>query len=297
MQEGEAPNPNTISSEGPKDNQNKIIAQLRKVSSVVSSVNQEQIQMGPNRFNLKVRGLIHLGNGYIEWLDANRDKVPDEETFRAVASLARSSLFLNFKYYEKAAKKIRAYIQSQPELERLNAPGKQGSPWLGFETILSGILFNDARERYREEVLQKAGELAETGDLMPTHFNHLKRYLFDTVSRRPGDQTAYSYIALHAADIGRWAPLSLQDFQAFVLSRLGNYVGVLSQNESLRKLEEELSSIKPNDLLRHRLTAKTGYHDRAKKLAFVRDVRFKRIDVDKLKSEIAARDSKKKQST
>ncbi len=289
MIEGEAPPPDRISAEGPKDNKNRIITQLRKVSTVVSSVNQEQIQMGPNRFNLKVQDLIYLGNGYIDWLDANRDKVPDEATFRAVASLAKSSLLLNSKHYRRVAKQTRNYIQSQPELEVLNPTGKQNTPWSGIETILSGTLFNDARERYREEILKRAGELTKTGELTPLHFNHLKRFLFDIENRHPGGQTVSSYITFHAAEIQKWAPLSLADFQALALGRLGNYVGVLSQNEALRTLEAEVTSIKPSDPLRHRLTKKTEYHDRTKKLTFIRDLRFGRINVDQLKSELAER--------
>lgn len=145
---------------------------------------------------------------------------------------------------------------------------------------------NDIREQFREGILKRAKELIETGDFSPRDVDHLERFLLDPKGRVPSEFVK-EYVQLHISEIKQWSALSLDDFQEYVITRSGNLDGDISQNNFLRQLDEEIASIKPDDL--KGLNIK--YADRQKKLAFIRDFRFGRINSEEIKIEVGKRAS------
>lgn len=275
-----------LTPEGLQDNKSRIIAQLKRVSRVVSEANREQAQRESNPFTVKVNDLGKLGNGYIMWLDTNRDKVPDDKTFQAIASLAKTSLLLNLEQYVRTIREIGEYVKSQPELDALNPPGKKDGPWVGIKEVLYYTSFNDAREQFREGVLQGARSLIAAGELNPRLLDHIERFLVDPQKRLP-HQFIAEYVARHVTDLQQWVPLTLENFKAYVATRLGNINGDLSENTFLKQMDEEIASIKPDNLQAVNVTRRTKYMDRQAKLAFIRDLRFGRENIGNVNREIA----------
>lgn len=282
------PDARIISTEGPKDNKNALIAQLRKIHAVVSETNDEIMAEGSTPFNERAKILIKLGADYTDWLDANKDKVPDDKTFKNIVAMAKSAMLMNIKQYVAAVQPIGQFVSSDAALNELNPPGKQDGPWSGIKEVLYHTPSNDAREKLREGILMQAKELVAAGELDPRQLDHMERFLVDPKGRPPS-QFIPEYIATHAGDIVQWSPLGIEDFQGYVITNLGIQTGDLSRNDFLRRLDEELASIKPENLKSVEATKKTQYADREKKLAFIRDLRFGRIDFEEVKANAAKR--------
>lgn len=285
-QGGEAPP--AITSEQPPDDKNRIINRLKNISNVVSEAYREQSKSGEQSpFNQRAGQLIQLGNNYISYLEAHANEFNDNKIFQAVGMLAKTSLLMSIEQYAATIRGIAEYVSQHPELNDLNPPGKKDGPWANIKEALYYTVNNDTREQYRERILAKAQLLIVAGDFSVRDVDHLERFLVDPQGRLPS-QFIPEYIEQHAADLRSWLPLGQDDFLQFVIDRLSNYQGEMSENPPLRQLDEELASIKPKDIQEKSLV-KTRYQDREKKLALVRDLRFGRADINKIKAEVSVR--------
>jgi len=274
-----------LSNEGPRDNKNRIVSRLKNISKIVDSVNQEQSKgTEQHPFNIRTSELVKLGNGYTTYLENHADEITDEKTFQAIASLAKTSLLMNIEQYGVTIRNISGFVEQHPELNELNPPKKQDGPWSGIKETLYYSSNNDIREQFREGILTRASEDIQSGDFSPRDVDHLERFLVDPQGRMPG-QFIPEYIAAHAGEIKIWSPSALDIFQEHVINKIGDNPGNLSQNEYLKQLDEEIASIKPNDLQK----VSVQFADRQAKLAFIRDLRFGRVDFDMVKSEAKKR--------
>lgn len=274
-----------LQSEGPKDNKNRIIARLKNISGIVSAVNKEQSKESEkDPFNIRVSELVKLGDGYTNYLEAHADEIPDEKTFQAIASLAKTSMLMNIEQYVSTIGGIRDYVAAHPELNDLNPPRKADGPWANLKLALYYSSNNDIREQFREGVISRAGELIQSKEFSVRDVDHLERFLVDPQGRAP-EQFIPEYVTAHKGEIRQWAPLEVEAFQEHVLQVIGNYDGSLSQNVYLKQLDEEIASIKTDHLKGHNIQ----FPDRQRKLAFIRDLRFGRVDLEAVKLDIAKR--------
>ncbi|MBI4225874.1 hypothetical protein HY612_02065 [Candidatus Roizmanbacteria bacterium] len=288
-----SPNPATeaqqIAAERPQDDKNRVITRLKKISSATQKALAEQKLGNENHvFNQKADQVIELGDAYTKYLeDHMSDPDLNAEIFNRIAFLAKNSLLMNIEPYVAAISErfhqnqfIADYIKQHSELAALDTGGK-GGPWSGIKEPLYFSAHNDIRERYREAIIRYAQDLIASGDFSPRDVDHLERFLVGPQGRMPSEYIP-EYLRQHASEIQQWTPLSLNDFQEYVVAHLGNYQGEMSQNDFLRQLDEEIASIKPKDI-------KGKYSDRVKKLAFIRDLRFGRVNIDELKTEVVKR--------
>lgn len=275
------------SKEGPRDNKNRIITRLKNISKIVTSANEEQSKDAESHpFNVRATELVKLGNGYTSYLETHIDEIIDEKTFQAIASLTKTSLLMNIKQYALTIRGIGDFVAQHPELDNLNPQGKNDGPWSNIKETLYFSLNNDVREQFREGILKRAKELIQTGEFSPRDVDNLERFLSDPKGRLPSEFIP-EYLEQHASEIGQWTPLSLADFQEHVVTRLGNLQRDISQNDYLKQLDEEIASIKPKNLQESKALAKVKYIDREKKLAFIRDLRFGRVDFEIVKGDVA----------
>lgn len=271
--------------EGPKDNRNKIIGRLKNISKIVDSVNQEQsIGAEQHPFNIRTSELVKLGDAYTTYLEIHAAEITDEKTFQAIASLAKTSFLMNIEQYAATIRGIGDFVARHPELNELNPPGKPDGPWSNIKEALYYSTNNDIREQFREGILSRAKDDIQNGDFNPRDVDHLERFLVDPKERLPSEFIP-EYVATNVSEIKTWSPVTLDIFQEQVIGRIGVNKENLSQNEYLKQLDEEIASIKPKDLQKSNIQ----YIDREKKLAFIRDLRFGRLDVDIVKAEVAKR--------
>ncbi len=274
-----------LSSEGPKDNKNKLISRLKNLSKIVDSVNKEQSKGAEQHpFNVRTTELIKLGNGYTAYLEAHADEITDEKTFQAIASLAKTSLLMNIEQYATTIRGIGDFVAQHPELNDLNPPGKSDGPWSNIKEALYYSTNNDIREQFRENILTRAHEDIQNGDFNPRDVDHLERFLVDPNGRTPSEFIP-EYVSAHMGEIKAWSPTPLDVFQEQVINKIGTNLENLSQNEYLKQLDEEIASIKPKDLQKISIQ----FVDRPTKLAFIRDLRFGRVDVKLVKTEVEKR--------
>lgn len=274
-----------LQSEGPKDNKNRIITRLKNVSKAVSSVHTEQSKGAEQSpFNVRVSELIKLGDGYTTYLETHADEISDEKTFQAIASLAKTSLLMNIEQYVATIRSIGDFVAHHPELNDLNPPGKPDGPWSNIKEALYYSTNNDIREHFREGILTRVHDDIQSGDFNPRDVDHLERFLVDPKGRLPSEFIP-EYVAAHAKEIKVWSPVTLDIFQEQIIGEIGADSENLSQNERLKQLDEEIASIKPKDLQKSNIQ----FLDREKKLAFIRDLRFGRVDVGAVKAEVAKR--------
>lgn len=274
-----------LQSEGPKDNKNKIIARLKNISKIVGGVNMEQSKGAEKHpFNVRASELVKLGDGYTKYLESHADEITDEKTFQAIASLAKTSLLMNIEQYAATIRGIGDFVATHPELNELNPPGKTDGPWGNIKEALYYSSNNDIREQFREGILTRAREAIQSGEFSPRDVDHLERFLVDPQGRLPSEFIP-EYITAHVGEIKTWSPTTLDVFQEQVIEKIGANQGDLSQNTYLKQLDEEIASIKPKDLQK----ASIQFVDRQSKLAFIRDLRFGRVDLDAMKAEVAKR--------
>lgn len=274
-----------LQSEGPKDNKNKIIARLKNIGNIVSTVSAEQSKGNEQHpFNVRASELVKLGDGYTKYLETHADEIPDEGTFQSIATLAKASFFMNIKQYVQSIRSIGGFVDTHPELNNLNPIGEVDGPWAKITEALYYSSNNDIREQFREGIISRAGELIQSNDLNIRDFDHLERFLVDPQGRLPKEFIP-EYVTTHVGEIKQWAPLKMEAFQEHVMEKIGSYDGSLSQNEYLQKLDEEIASIQTEDLKKPNIQ----FPDRQAKLAFIRDLRFGRINPDTMKAEIAKR--------
>lgn len=274
-----------LQSEGPKDNKNKIIGRLKNISKIVASVSKEQSTGAEQHpFNVRTAELVKLGDGYTTYLETHADEITDEKTFQAIASLAKTSLLMNIEQYAVTIRGIGDFVSQHPKLNDLNPPGKPDGPWSNIKEALYYSTNNDIREQFREGILTKAHEDIQSGDFNPRDVDHLERFLVDPKGRLPSEFIP-EYVAAHAGEIKVWSPSTLDIFQEQVIGKIGINKENLSQNEYLKQLDEEIASIKPKDLQKSNIQ----FVDREKKLAFIRDLRFGRLDVDVIRAEVVKR--------
>lgn len=277
------------SKEGPRDNKSRIITRLKNIGKIVASANEEQKSKGAETpFNVRAAELVKLGNGYTSYLETHIDEITDEKTFQAIASLAKTSLLMNIEQYASTIRSISDFFTKHQELNNLNPPGIKDGPWSKIKEVLYFSSNNDVREQFREGILIRARELIQSGEFSPRDVDHIERFLNDPKGRLPSEFIP-EYVEQHASEIQQWTPLSSEDFQEYVITRLKNFEGNISQNDYLRQLDEEIASIKPKNLQESKSLAKIKYVDREKKLAFIRDLRFGRVDFGIVKKEVAQR--------
>jgi len=274
-----------LSSEGPKDNKNKIVARLKNISKIVNMVNAEQGKEAKQHpFNTRASELVKLGDEYTQYLESHADEIPDEGTFQAIASLAKSSMLMNIEQYATTIRGIGDFVAAHPELNDLNPPGKTDGPWGNIKEALYYSANNDIREQFRESILTRAQEAIQNGEFSPRDVDHLERFLVDPKGRLPSEFIP-EYITTHIGEIKKWSPTTIDIFQEQVIEQVGDNHGDLSQNPYLKQLDEEIASIKPKDLQK----ASVQFLDRQSKLAFIRDLRFGRVDYEEVKSEAIKR--------
>lgn len=275
----------TLSNEGPKDNKNRIISRLKNISKIVGSVNQEQSKGAEQHpFNVRASELVKLGDGYTTYLETHADEITDEKTFQAIASLAKTSLLMNIEQYRTTIQKMSEYVKDHQELNNLNIPGDT-SPWNNITEALYYSKHNDIREKFRESILLKAKDDIKSGEFDIRDVDHIERFLTDPKDGRTPKEFIPEYIGQYIKEIRQWSPLTIDMFQEHVVSQIENFQGDLSQNEYLKQLDEEIASIKQKNLQKVSLQ----FADRQEKLAFIRDLRFGRVNLDEVKSEVAKR--------
>ncbi len=281
--------PPVYTAEGPRDNKNRIIARLKNISRVVTSVNEAQSESAKaHPSNIRAAELVKLGNGYTAYLEAHIDEVADDKTFQAIASLAKTSMLMNIEQYAATIRGISGFVAQHQELNNLNPQGKTDGPWSNIKEALYFSSNNDVREQFREGILSGAKALIESGDFDARDVDHLERFLSDPKGRLPSEFIP-EYLERHTDAIRQWTPLTLDDFQEHVVTHIGDLQGDISQNGYLKQLDEEIASIKPKNLQESKALAKTRFVEREKKLAFIRDLRFGRVDIEVVKRDVAKR--------
>lgn len=265
------------------ENRGQTIDRLKRISGVVSEANQEMGKGSENKpFNQKARRLIELGNGYTSYLESHGDEITDPNIFQHIVTLAKTSYFMNIEHYGRTIQEIGGYVAAHPDLNALNPPGVTDGPWSNIKEYLYRSTNNDIREQYRERIFSKSQLLLTSRDMSVRDLDHLERFLVDPQGRAP-KQFIPEYVNQHASDLKQWMPLSLSDFQGFVVDRLKDFHGDLPSNTFLQQVDEELASIKPEQT-----KGRIQYPDREKKLAFIRDLRFGRADFQKVQGEVQA---------
>ena len=265
------------------DDRSSIINRLKNISTAVSDARGEQNKEAEqNPFNQQAQKLIKLGNSYIDYLEAHSGEITDPKIFQAIASLAKTSLVMNIEQYAVTIKGIGDYVTQHPQLNDLNPPGKKDGPWSNIKEALYFTKNNDAREQYRERILTKAQLLIIGEEFSPRDVDHLERFLTDPQGRPPSEFIP-GYIEEHAADLQQWLPLRLEEFQKFVADRSGDDKGKMADNPFLRQLDEEIASIKQKNLQDSKTLSKVQFPDRQKKLAFIRDIRFGRAAIPRVR--------------
>jgi hypothetical protein len=248
------------------DDRNRMVSRLKHVSTAVSDAYIEQSKGAEqNPFNLQAGRLIQLGNGYITYLEAHSKEITDPKIFQAIAILAKISLLMNIEQYAVTIRGIGDYVSQHPQLNDLNPPGKIDGPWANIKETLYFTKNNDVREQFRERVLNKAQLLITAGEFNPREVDHLERFLVDSQGRLPSEFVP-EYVTQHAADIQRWLPLNFEDFQRFTVEKLANFQGEISESTFLKRLDEEIASIKPKNIQESKTLSKTKYEDREKNL-------------------------------
>ncbi len=282
--------------EKPQDDKNRIIARLKNISSATQRALADQKQENETHaFNQKAERVIELGNAYTQYLEAHMaDSDMNSEIFQRIAFLAKNSLLMNIEPYVAAISArfpanqfIVEYLKQHPDLVALDQGGSTG-PWSGIKESLYFTTHNDIRERYREAIIRYTKDLITSREFSPRDVDHLERFLVDVKGRIPSEFIP-EYIEQHAAEIQQWSALNLNDFQEYIVARLENFQGEMPQNDFLRQMDEKIASIKPKNLQEAKTSTKTKYLDREKKLAFIRDLRFGRINIEELKMEVAKR--------
>ena len=267
--------------EKPRDDKNKVIARLHQIRSVVGTALQEQRRGNESHvFYQTAERVMNLGESYTQYLEKHmNDPDMDEKVFTRIAQLAKTSFLMNLEQYRNAItsrdpknKFIADYLTAHQDLAALDPAGNEG-PWKNYREPLYYSSNNDVREAYREAIAANARELIASNDLTLQDLDHLERFLVDPQGRLPKDFIP-EYVAAHRGEIERWTPSSLQEFQSFILDNIRDFQGDLSSNEFLKRLDEEIASIKPEHGVK--------YRDRQAKVTFLRSLRFGRVTKDDL---------------
>lgn len=242
--------------------------QLHTLGDVVEAVQAEcRKQYGQDALTLQISQLIGLGRRYEHYLDTAQDNIPDN-IFELIRRVAQSAFLLNIKLYAQDIRSLAMYAAANPEFGQINPLGNPNDPWKGIQESLYHSTFNDHREQFREGILAEMATVDPDTKFDSGKVEHLERFLVDPEGRSPGVFIP-EYVKSHWPSVSQTAEISLREFRSHIQS--------LSPDD-LRRIEEELASIKPEHLINPATSKSCRYLERAKKLAFVRAVRFNRVN-------------------
>jgi hypothetical protein len=243
-----------------------------KFLSVINEAEQEATNSKKQEnidFINMINQVVRLSPVYIGYIEKNINQL-DKEVLKDIMQLSRSALFFNLKTFKHIEKNILAeYRENHPDFDNI---GKD--QWKGIKGFLYGPQFNQERENLREKLLLALKGEIENNIFDPNSLDHVERFLSVEMSGEESRIQRLRYIEENKNKILEYASLRMDDFEQFLLEKTENVD--LKNNNFLIRLEEELSSIKSEDLS-EAMGKVIAIKDRQEKIRFVRDLRFKRI--------------------
>jgi len=245
-----------------------------------------------NPFSIRMVNLLDLGDRYIEYLKTHRENL-DKKNFSSIVRMANNSFLFNIKLFKMTEGEMAQFREKNPGFHDLKylSDKEEGSVWKNSKQVLYDPEYNDVREYFREGIIKKVQDNPATKNTFNcSSLDHLERFLPLGGTIENLNSLLQQYIQENQESIEGWASLPLADFQKYIAGLIPDESEDLPQLENLKKIEEELASIKL-DHLKQATGKNIRYPDRAKKLKFIRDLRFGRIDLDNFKKEFSGKAS------
>lgn len=282
----------------------------------------------PKKEKIKEVGIEYLSNlsNFVEEaLDSYKELTLENKSLNDLLSKFSVNIKKNFDYLKKEkdnlsdesfnniARHIDAFMKMNVKIMRQTEGGK---PFLfselseideyitlsNFEAessnklsyFLYNPIFNNFREVLREGITKNILEKKLSDKMRIESLSHLKIFLDFEEGTGDLNESIMLYLQRNYKDeVPVWLPLKMIDFKKYILNLISkNDNESLSEMEDLIRIEKELTSIKENHISAH-ANKSVSYSERAKKIRFIQDLRFDRVNVKDLNKRIQKEENNK----